>query len=211
MLTRVSNIETFRRWRQDEEQDAADLVARLTDFVPTEPMLAGTALHRALELASPGEYAQLHANGYTFLLPDVELALPAIRELRAYGQYGPLQVTGCVDALHGRRVEDHKTTASFRPDGYLEGCQWRFYLDLFGADVFRWNVFELTAVKGQDKTYRVGEPHTLEQCRYPGLRDDCMDLARDFHAFATAYLPNHSVQLEAAAKREREPAEAIAA
>lgn len=199
MLARVSSIETFRRWRQDDDQGAADLVARLTDFQPTEAMLAGTAFHKTLEVSAPGDYAQLQAHGYTFLLPDAELALPNIRELRAYGDYGSLTVTGCVDALHGKRVEDHKTTATFRPDGYLEGCQWRFYLDLFGADVFRWNVFELTPIKGQEKTYRVGSPQTLEQCRYPGLHDDCMDLARDFYAFASEHLPNHTPQLEQAA------------
>lgn len=198
MLTRVSNIETFRRWRLDEDQDAADLVARLTDFQPTEAMLAGTAFHKALEDAKPGEYEQISANGYTFILPDSEIALPDIRELRAYGSYGRLAVTGQVDALHGKRVEDHKTTASFRPDGYLEGCQWRFYLDIFGADVFRWNVFEITPVRGEEKTYTVKPPHTLEQCRYPGLHDDCMDLAQDFYAFASAHLPSHNARLEAA-------------
>lgn len=198
MLTRVSNIETFRRWRNDEEQDAADLIERLTDFQPTEAMLAGTAFHRALELATPGEYDQLHAHGYTFLLPDAVLALPDVRELRAFGQYGPLRVTGQVDGLDGKRVEDHKTTATFRPDGYLEGCQWRFYLDLFKADVFRWNVFEIAAVKGQEKTYQVKPPQLLEQCRYPGLHDDCMDLARDFYQFAAEYLPQHNTNLEAA-------------
>lgn len=198
MLARVSNIETFRRWRQDEEQDAADLVARLTDFMPTEAMLAGIAFHKALEDATPGDYPQLQVDGYTFLLPDAVLALPDVRELRAFANYGPLRVTGQVDALQGKRVEDHKTTASFRPDGYLEGCQWRFYLDLFGANVFRWNVFELTPVRGQDKTYRVGEPHILEQCRYPTLHDDCMDLAREFHAFAAEHLPQLNTRLEAA-------------
>lgn len=198
MLTRVSSVETFRRWRLDETQDAADLVARLTDFQPTEAMLAGTAFHKALEDAQPGEYAQLHAHGYTFLLPDAELALPDVRELRMFGQYGPLRVTGQVDCLDGKRVEDHKTTSTFRPDGYLEGCQWRFYLDLFNADVFRWNVFEITPVKDREKTYQVKPPQLLEQCRYPGMRDDCMDLARDFHEFAAEYLPHHNISLEAA-------------
>lgn len=198
MLTRVSNIETFRRWRQDEDATAADLIARLTDFHPTEPMLAGTAFHRALELAPYGEHDQLAANGYTFLMPDAVLVLPEVREVRGYKRYGPLVVTGCVDATESWRVDDHKTTASFRPDGYLEGCQWRFYLDIFGAEVFRWNVFEITPVKGQDKTYRVGVPHRLEQCRYPGLHDDCADLAADFYAFAAKHLPQHNAQLEAA-------------
>jgi len=198
MLARVSSIETFRRWRLDEEQDAADLVARLTDFQPTEAMLAGTAFHKALEDATPGEYDDLSANGYTFVLPDSAIALPDIRELRAYGRYGALVVTGQVDGLHGKRVEDHKTTATFRPDGYLEGCQWRFYLDIFGADVFRWNVFEIAPMRDEDRVYTVKPPHVLEQYRYPGLHDDCMDLARDFHEFAASHLPDHTPSLEAA-------------
>lgn len=194
MLVRVSNIETFRRWRLDESQDVADLISRLTDFQPTEAMLAGTAFHKALELAQPGEYAEMSADGYTFLLPDAELALPTVRELRCFGNYGPMRVTGQVDALHGLRVEDHKTTANFNADGYLEGCQWRFYLDIFGADVFRWNVFEITPVRGKKKTYRVDEPHTLEQYRYPALHDDCLRLAADFYDFASKHMP----RLEAA-------------
>lgn len=198
MLARVSSIETFRRWRLDEEQDAADLVARLTDFQPTEAMLAGTAFHKALEHAPPGEYDELSADGFVFVLPDSDLALPDIRELRAYGRYGLLAVTGQVDGLHGKRVEDHKTTAYFRPDGYLEGCQWRFYLDIFGADVFRWNVFEIAPMSDEERVYMVKPPHVLEQYRYPGLHDDCMDLARDFFEFARVYLPDHKPNLEAA-------------
>jgi hypothetical protein len=190
VLTRVSNIETFRRWRLDEEQTTADLVARLTDFQPTEAMLAGTAFHKALELATPGDYDTLHANGYTFRLEDdAAIALPSVRELRCFGEYGPLRVTGQVDALYGRRVEDHKTTGYFNADGYLEGCQWRFYLDLFGADVFRWNVFEIAPVRGEAMTYTVKPPHTLEQVRYPGLHADCMKLAADYYDFASRFLP----------------------
>lgn len=188
MLARVSNIETFRRWRLDESQTVDDLIARLTDFQPTEPMLAGTAFHKALEDARPGTFGTLNALGYTFHIDeDCEIALPSVRELRCFGDYGPLRVTGQVDALWGRRVEDHKTTANFNADGYLEGCQWRFYLDIFGADVFRWNVFEITPTK-EPKTYRVDPPHTLEQVRYPGLHDDCMRLAADYYEFASKHL-----------------------
>ena len=198
MLARVSSVESFRRWRQDDEATAADLVARLTDFQPTEPMLAGTAFHAALEVAKPGDYDRLEANGYTFILPDSAIALPDIRELRTEKVYGPLTVTGKLDALYGKRVEDHKTTASFHPDGYLEGCQWRFYLDMFEADVFRWNVFVITPDPKLEKTYNVKPPQLLEQCRYPGLHDDCMDLARDFHEFAAQFMPDYIPNLEAA-------------
>jgi hypothetical protein len=195
MLARVSHIESFRRWRLDESQDAADLVARLLDFQPTEAMQAGTAFHKALELAKPGRYETLEALGYTFLLPeDGVIALPNVRELRCYGSYGPLRVTGQVDALEGLRVDDHKTTAQFNAEGYWEGCQWRFYLDIFGADVFRWNVFPITPVRGKEKTYTVAAPQILEQCRYPRLHDDCMALASDYYDFAIKHMP----RLEAA-------------
>jgi hypothetical protein len=188
MLVRVSNIETYRRWRADPDAIPEDLVTRLIDFQPTGPMLAGTAFHKCLEDAVPGEYDRMEANGYTFILPDVSIALPAIRELRCYGDFGPLRVTGQVDGLYGKRVEDHKTTAYFNGDGYLEGCQWRFYLDLFQADVFRWNVFEIKPVRGKEMTYEVSPPQTLEQYRYPGLHDDCMDLAAGFYQFATTHM-----------------------
>lgn len=195
MLARVSSIETFRRWRLDEEATLDDLIERLTDFQPTENMLAGTAFHKALELAKPGDYDTLHANGYTFHLPDGELALPVIRELRAYGTYGPLQVTGQVDAFERRRVDDHKTTARFNPDGYLEGCSWKFYLDLFDADVFRWNVFEIHEIKPM--VYQVGAMHALEQYRYPGMREDCVRLATEFYEATHRYLPDVPASLAA--------------
>lgn len=192
MLARVSSLETYRRWLEDDEATPADLVARLVDFQPSEAMQAGTAFHLALETAVPGDYDRLQANGYTFLLPDAEIALPDVRELRTFGQYGPLRVTGQVDGLYGKRVEDHKTTSSFRAEGYMEGYQWRYYLDLFDADVFRWNVFEIIPVPDEEKTYRVKPPHFLEQCRYPGMHDDCMDLAAKYHDFATRFLPTHT-------------------
>lgn len=196
MLARVSSLETFRRWRLDEDATVEDLIARLTTDEPSEAMQVGTAFHKALELAEPGEYDTLSANGYTFILNDAAIALPSVRELRCSAQYGPLTVTGRVDALYGKRVEDHKTTAYFTGDKYLEGYQWRFYLDIFGADVFRWNVFEVKQIK--DMTYSVGAPHILEQCRYPGLHDDCMALALDYYDFAAKYMPQHKPELETA-------------
>lgn len=188
MYARVSNIEAYRQWRLTDDEPEA-LVQRLTAFEPTEAMLAGTAFHKALELAQAGTFERMEALGYTFLFPeDCEIAVPAVRELRCNAQYGPLTVSGRVDALFGLRVEDHKSTAHFGAERYLDGCQWRFYLDIFGADVFRWNVFEIAPVKGEDKTYRVAPPQILEACRYAGLHDDCMRLALGFHKFASIHL-----------------------
>lgn len=196
MLARVSNIDAYRRWLDKEDQSLDDLIRFLTIDEPSEAMKAGTAFHKALELAQPGDYDTLFANGYTFHLPEGMLALPTIRELRAYGNYGALQVTGQVDGLHGKRVDDHKTTARFDAERYLEGYQWRFYLDLFGADVFRWNVFEIREVK--PLVYQVAEPQILTEYRYPGLHHDCKRLAAEFYEFACKHLPGYQALPEAA-------------
>jgi len=189
MLTRVSNIESYRRWQnwrqryEDEpEPTVDDLVRQITVDEPSEAMMAGTAFHSAMELAAEGEYEVFGANGYIFHLPDAELALPAIRELRGYKDYGPLTVAGKVDCLHGKVVIDHKTTSQPDMERYLEGCQWRFYLEIFGADVFRWHVFQIKETG--HKTFQVSPPQTLEARRYPELGADCARLADEFHEFA---------------------------
>jgi hypothetical protein len=194
MLARVSNIEAWRRWKHwqplfdgDEEPTLEDLVRKLTTDAPTAAMMAGTAFHHALEVAQPGEYDQLRADGYVFNLGGGVVELPSVRETRAYRNYGPLIVTGQSDCLHGRRIQDHKTTSRFDAESYLAGCQWRFYLDIFDADVFDWNVFEITETS--EKVYRVGEPHKLTAYRYPELHADCEKLAGEFYEFALEHLP----------------------
>lgn len=197
MRVRVSNLESFRSWRDDEAykngwvdtpETVEDLVARICDHAPSEPMLAGTAFHYALEHAEVGaEYSTLEAQGFSFLLPDAELELPLIREVRAEKDYDGLVVSGKLDCLEGRRVDDHKTTSRVDLERYLVGYSWRYYLDIFGADTFRWNVFPIKEVAR--RVYEVSPPQRLEQRRYPGLPADCARLAAEFKAFADRHLP----------------------
>lgn len=196
MLARVSNLEAFRRWRIDEDSTVEDFLHQLHDFQPTPAMQAGTAFHKALELAEPGEHDQIESRGYTFLLSGGTVVLPPIRELRAFKVYGDLAVAGCVDILDGKRVDDHKTTSRFDAERYLSGYQWRFYLDIFEADLFRWNVFEVKPVKGL--IYEVSDPHTLEVSRYPGMEQDCAQLAGEFYEFMREHDPQFSALKEAA-------------
>lgn len=189
MLFRVSEVESFRQWREDDDAETDRLLARLRGQEPASPaMEAGTAFHRALEVANVGEADVLEANGYRFLIEcDAALALPEIRELRASKHYGGITVTGQVDALHAMRIEDHKTTSRFDPDRYLAGYQWRYYLDIFGARVFRWNVFEMREIDAM--VYSVFAHHTLEQHAYPGMHADCEKLASDLYDFAYLLMP----------------------
>lgn len=197
MIFRVSEVETFRQWLEDEDADIEPLLARLRGEVPASPqMLAGTAFHRGLETATPGTFEQIEANGYTFLFPqDSEIALPVVREVRASKDYGGITVTGCVDVLDGLRIEDHKTTSRFDADRYLAGFQWRFYLDIFGAYIFRWNVYEIEQLR--ERVFAVKPPQFLTQYRYAAMEAECTALANRLREFALAYMPER-VSLEAA-------------
>lgn len=194
MRARVSNVEAFRQWQHwtplnddDVEPTIDDLVRRITVDPPTDAMLAGTAFHKALELAAFGEHENLSANGYTFAFPDAEIEMPEIRELRVSKDYGALKVSGKADCVLGRVIIDHKSTSRFDPERYLDGYSWRYYLDLFGADEFRWNVFVIRETG--HRTYSVAAPQVLNCYRYPEMGKDCADLAGEYLEFATAHLP----------------------
>ena len=200
MLFRVSEVESFRQFREDEEAELAEFLTCMRGGMPaSQAMLAGTAFHDVLEHAQPGELVTAESQGFKFIVEvDTTIALSPIRELRASKQFSGLTITGKLDALDGLRVEDHKTTGRFDPDRYLAGYQWRLYLSIFGAQVFRWNVFEMREV--EPMTYLVHKFHTLEQCRYPEMETDCERLAGELEQFARTHMPEREhYQLEIAA------------
>lgn len=193
MKHRVSNIEAFRQYEADPDAELADLIEKLTGNWPASPaMQAGTAFHKALEDSTTGlEVESIEALGHLFTFRgDFVIALTPIRELRASKTYivdgEPFTVSGQVDAIDGMRIEDHKTTGRFDPDRYLEGYQWRLYLDIFGAQQFRWNVFEVTHIEDTSAElihYEITNAHTLDQWRYPALADDCQALVARYARF----------------------------
>lgn len=191
---RVSNLEAFRQFEQDDDTEAEQFIDELLHgFAPSAAMQAGTAFHRALELAEPGiTYSELQSEGHVFTFRgDFETSLPVIRELRASKTYmvdnRPIVISGQVDDIEGLRIDDHKTTSRFDPDRYLTGYQWRLYLDIFGASVFRWNVFEISELETPCH-YEVRDLHTLEQYRYPALGEDCQRLVERFARFVREHV-----------------------
>lgn len=194
MQFRVSEVESYRQFRADEDAELEAFLQRMRGLdPPSEAMQAGTAFHRVLELAKPGCFDEpIVVDGHTFHVDaDITLALPTVREIRASRTYSnarhSIGVSGQVDAIDGMVVTDHKTTGQFDPERYLSGYQWRYYLDIFGADIFRWNVFELR--KEGYREYAVTAFHRLVQYRYPGMREDCSRLALDLAEFAAWNMP----------------------
>lgn len=194
MRCSVSDLDAFRRWRLDEEAGLEPLLRQLRKLEPpSEAMLAGSALHKALELAQPGNVFNFEQDGFRFEFDGLlELALPALREIKAEKVYTidgrPIVVVGKVDTLDAGTVEDHKTTGRFDAERFMDSYQWRFYLDIFNAWRFRWNVFEM-AEQTEPRLYKVFALHRLEQFRYREMQADCLRLLRDFVEFAQVHLP----------------------
>lgn len=198
MRVSATELDAFRYYRDSKDAELEPLLAQLRRALPpTEPMLAGRAFHKALELAEPGEVGVFEAEGYRFeIAADVEIDLPNVRELKATRDYlidgEPVTLVGMVDAIHGQRVDDHKTTSRFDPERFLGGLQWRVYLEVFGADEFRWNVFEWREV--EPKTYVVHAFHSLTAYRYPGIAADVERELGLFVDFARQHLPERFAQ-----------------
>lgn len=191
---RVSEVESFRYWKADEEADLDDMRARLLgEFPASAAMAAGTAFHKALEHAHAGDVEVLEADGYQFGFDvDTALVLPTVREIRASKTWmvdgKPMTISGQLDGITGKRIEDHKTTARYDPERYLTGYQWRLYLSIFQADQFRWNIFEIKE-DGHPLDWLVTSHHQLDQYRYPALEADCTALVADFARFVREYVP----------------------
>lgn len=189
----TTEIDLLRRFYDEDEADLADLVRQLRRLMPsTEAMEAGSALHKALETAEPGDHKGFVQDGFTFSFEtDVEIQLPAIREMKATAtievEDTTVTLVGKVDAIHGRKVFDHKFTARFDADRYLDSYQWRIYLELFGADAFQWNIF--VAIESAPRNYLIRDFHTLTMHRYPGMREDVERAVADFVRFARFHLP----------------------
>lgn len=189
IVARVSNVSAFARWKQDEAASIEDLINSILYSKPSEAMAKGTAFHKFLEHAQAGETLTTEVEGYTFAFAcEFELYLPVMREWRKGKDYGGIIVSGQLDAIEGKTIYDHKTTERFDAKNYLESWQWKFYLDIFGADRFVWNVWEMNELK-ESKAYGVHHLHKLEQYRYPAMCDDCTALAQEYKEFAERYLP----------------------
>jgi hypothetical protein len=193
----ATDLDALRYFLAAEDADLSALVAQLRrELPPSEAMQAGTALHEILETADIGEIRSVETrDGFRFDFDaDGEIDLPAIREMKETRSYviDGVRVTlvGKVDAVHGRRVDDHKFTQRFDPERFLGSMQWRVYLEVFGADEFRWNVFEAREVGGSgSRHYAIHTIHQLRMHRYPGMGKDVEAALRQFVDFARVHLP----------------------
>lgn len=129
----------------------------------------------------------------------------AIHETRLYKDYGNAVVTGCADMIDGTEIRDIKTKYSTPSDAdYTGSCQWRYYLELFGADTFHFDLFVFEGYNKDRHGYDVrGLPlirHTppITCYRYKNMEQDNRRLLDDFLEWAecrnlTQYLKNKKI------------------
>lgn len=137
------------------------------------------------------EYRNEHPNAY--------------HEIRTSKDYGNAIVTGCADMIDGIEIRDIKTKYSQPSDSdYMNSCQWRYYMELFGVDVFHFDLFVFNGYNKEKHGYDVrGLPlrrhHPAITCyRYPGMEQDNKNLLDSFLEWAeyrnlTQYLINQKV------------------
>ena len=140
----VSDLETYRYWKANEEADVPTLISRLRhEDPPTPAMEAGRAFASLFEGSTVGDLAVKEVNGWTFDFTalDAEMAVPAVRELKAEVPFetpsGPVTLVGKVDGLDGTTVHDQKLTERWDAERYIDSLQWRAYLVMFGASGVR--------------------------------------------------------------------------
>ncbi len=195
----VTDLESFRRYRENEEMTLAELLRKLRrEEPPTDIMSAGTVLHSALERAVDGEelsVVELDGHRLRFEI-DAELPLTQFRELhgkRIYCVDGQrVEVRAKVDGIEGRTIDEHKASkSSFDAERYFDSYQWRLYLSIFNAQTCIYNVFHLNE-RGIDANgvyeWDVRDFNRLPLYRYPELEQDIARQLAAYADFARRYL-----------------------
>jgi hypothetical protein len=196
---RVTDLETLRYWKANEDATVDDLVARLTHKEPpTAAMEAGHAFALLMETAQDQALVSAESEGWSFYFDlDGEVALPRVRELKGEAVFetphGPVTLVGKVDGIEGLTIHDQKLSEKFDAERYLDSLQWRAYLAIFGATKF---VYDIFVCRRDDARREVAiyDYHPLPFYAYPQMR---ADLEKAVCELADVYV-NHIIPRSAA-------------
>ena len=157
----VTALEKFRRMIENvsDYDTEASLVETLEGkFKGTIKTSIGTAFHRLIELPfspthgctienisfSPEQAnkAILYRNTMVYMIHEVSA------NKIYHTKHMDFHVSGRADGIWGNQIRDAKLKFSLPAWGeYFNSCQWKFYLDMFDADIFFYDVFEVRNFK----------------------------------------------------------------
>jgi hypothetical protein len=205
----VTMLEKFRRYMDnvspfDSEEALVECIKGI--FEGNAKTSVGQAMHQVLE----GKYEILpdrkrkkdlvKAGGIIFSMDQAMPALsyrinhPRISSEISVKQiyqtyYGPIMVTGRVDAIEGIHVRDAKYKfRNINLNDYTESCQWKFYLDMLDCMIFYYDLFEIKGFKenhifegfAMDADVKIIAHDPLQCLRYPTMRQELGTLLNDF-------------------------------
>ena len=212
-IVRTTAIEAFRRYLANGENDYYEITEQSVidsvtgEFKGSEYTRIGTAFHSVVQYGEPcyadsqdGCMIDVDDHAVRFNEEQLKIALDyrnehpnAYHEYRGYREYGRAIVTGCADMIDGVEIRDIKTKYSTPSDAdYINSCQWRYYLDIFGADVFHFDLFVFNGYSKEKHGYDVRglelTRHTppITCYRYPEMENDNLALLNQFMDWAEA-------------------------
>lgn len=225
-LVRTTAIEAFRRYLANGDNDYYEITEQSVidsvtgEFKGNEQTRIGTAFHSIVQIGNPEHKIidggdEFDVDGFKVRLAKKHCMLAlayrnehpnAYHEFRGYKDYGRAIVTGCADMIDGVEIRDIKTKYSTPNDAeYINSCQWRYYLDIFGADVFHFDLFVFDGYKKEKHGYDVRglelTRHTppITCYRYPEMENDNLALLNQFMDWAesrglTEYLTSKRIR-----------------
>lgn len=192
MRVSVSDLECWRRYKNNEEVELGETIAQLTRQLPPSPsMVAGRVLHKILETCDYGDEAiVIERDGYSFAFQgSIEIAVPSVREMKGEVElmtsHGPVTLVGVVDGIDSA-VIDYKLTGRWDAERLADSYQWRCYLMMFNRNRFDYKVFVGDETKPQEWVIR--EYHELSMYRYPGMEQDVEKEVGECAAFMEQYV-----------------------
>jgi hypothetical protein len=195
----VTALDAYRYYC-DSEQTLEEFLSYLRrEQPPTPAMLAGKALHAALENFEGGDVFTLEHDGHKFkFVGECNVCMPDVRELKGEivipTSAGDVTLVGIVDGMDGTEVFDHKLTAQFNAERYADSYQWRCYLTMFGGRKFTYNCF----VGKEDidsGEWVIYDFQPISFYAYPEMRGDVWNALDEFAQFWR----KHMVERELAA------------
>lgn len=196
MRISVTDLDSWRYYKQDEDMDVGQLLARLRkQELPSQAMLAGRALHSVLETAKEGELEVAEADGFKFRFREnFTVPLLTVRELKGEmviaTPSGPVTLVGVIDG-HNGAVWDWKLTSRFDAERYADSYQWRSYLTMFNARKFVYGVFE--GKEGDEiNEWIVWGYQEFPLYAYDGMRADVEREVAELAAFIVQHVPERA-------------------
>lgn len=192
----VTDLETFRYWKERDEGTVPELIAELRgQKEPTHEMLASRAFHSLLERVEPGTDLErlTHPDGWVFEFDiDSDLYVPPIRELKAEVPWktpsGLVTLVGKVDNMNGLTVADYKLSERFEAERYTDSFQWRAYLAMFHARRFVYDVFQCRYHPQNPYHVTIFYLHHFPLDRYPEMLVDLDDAIDELAAFVKEHV-----------------------